>query len=82
LVVSAPLLGLGLLMICAGALLVWYSYRGGEGRVETRAAGVFFFGPIPIVFGGGRRMFAVVAALVVLLFVLSLVLSQPGSFWG
>ena len=82
---SSSLLFLGLLMVGAGVLLVWFSYRPQEGgrRLEGRATGVFFIGPVPIVVGGeGGWRLAGVVALIVFVFVVAVAVSQPGVIGG
>jgi len=82
--VSSSLLFLGLLMVGAGVLLVWFSYRPRERRrFEGRATGVFFIGPVPIVVGGeGGWRLAGFVALIVFVFVVAVVVSQPGVIGG
>ena len=82
--VSSSLLFLGLLMVGAGVLLVWFSYRPREGRrFEGRATGVFFIGPVPIVVGGeGGWRLAGFVALIVFVFVVAVAVSQPGVISG
>lgn len=79
------MLFLGLLMVGAGVLLVWLSYRPREGRrrLEGSATGVFFIGPVPIVVGGeGGWRLAGVIALIVFAFVVAVAVSQPGVIGG
>jgi uncharacterized membrane protein len=81
--VSSMLL-LGLLMVGAGVLLVWFSYRPREGgRSGGRATGVFFIGPVPVVIGGeGGWRLAGFVALIVFVFVVAVAVSQPGVIGG
>ena len=81
---SSSLLLLGLLMVGAGVLLVWFSYRPREGRRSGgRAVGVFFIGPVPIVVGGeGGWRLAGFAVLIVFVFVVAVAVSQPGVIGG
>jgi uncharacterized protein (TIGR00304 family) len=79
--VSAPLLGLGLAMTFVGAILVLLSFRPREERgvAETRAAGVVFIGPIPIVFGGkGKWTLVFIALAIVVALLIATVAAQPG----
>ena len=72
-------------MVGAGVLLVWFSYRPREDgrRVEGRATGVLFIGPVPIVVGGeGGWRLAGVVALIVFVFVVAVAVSQPGVVGG
>jgi uncharacterized membrane protein len=82
--VSSSLLFLGLLMVGAGVLLVWFSYKPRDGRrVEGRATGVFFIGPVPIVVGGeGGWRLAGFVALIVFVFIVAVAVSQPGVIGG
>ncbi len=83
--VSSSLLFMGLLMVGAGVLLVWFSYRPREGRrrVQGRATGVFFIGPVPIVVSGeGGWRLAGVVALIVFVFIVTVAVSQPGVIGG
>ncbi|TRO49250.1 DUF131 domain-containing protein [Candidatus Bathyarchaeota archaeon] len=83
--VSSSLVFLGLLMVGIGVLLVWFSYRPREGgrHAEGRVTGVFFIGPVPIVVGGeGGWRLAGVVALIAFVFVVAVVVSQPGVMGG
>ena len=83
--VSSSFVFLGLLMVGVGVLLVWFSYRPHERgrRADGRVTGVFFIGPIPIVVGGeGGWRLAGVVALIVFVFVVAAVVSQPGVIGG
>ena len=83
--VSSSLLFVGLLMVGAGVLLVWFSYRPREGRrrVQGRATGVFFIGPVPFVVSGeGGWRLAGVVALIVFVFIVTVAVSQPGVIGG
>ena len=81
---SSILLLLGLMMVGAGVLMVWFSYRPREGgRAGGRATCVFFIGPVPIVVGGeGGWRVAGFVALIVFVFVVAVAVSQPGVFGG
>ena len=59
------ILGLGILLILAGCLAMQREFSDGEVRHESK--GVIFIGPIPIVWGLGRRGWLVAGAIGVIL---------------
>lgn len=71
-VVSTPVLALGLALTAVGTamLLLSLRLRGNKRDVEHRGRGVILIGSIPIIFGGNRRLLAIgiaVAAVIALL---------------
>ncbi|MHA2378800.1 MAG: TIGR00304 family membrane protein [Candidatus Thorarchaeota archaeon] len=62
----------GIILIVAGILLSWLT-TSEEQQVQRRSKGVVFIGPIPIVWGFGRRGWYVAGAIAIILFLLYVV---------
>ncbi|MHA2141832.1 MAG: TIGR00304 family membrane protein [Candidatus Thorarchaeota archaeon] len=61
-------LGLGIILIVAGCVAGWRSPEDSDKEARRESKGVILIGPIPIVWGFGRRGWLVAGAIGVILF--------------
>jgi uncharacterized protein (TIGR00304 family) len=82
--VAFSLIILGLTLTAVGTVMLLLSLRldKRESKSEHRGLGVILIGPIPFIFGGVRKAFMVVFALVALLVILGLAVSTNPSVIG
>jgi len=82
--IAFHLILLGLTLTTVGTVILLHSLQldKRDSKSEHRGLGVIFVGPIPFIFGGVRRAYMVVFALVALLLILVLALSTNPSVIG
>lgn len=82
--VVSSLIILGVALTVIGTVMLLLSFRPDErkGKSEHRGLGVIFIGPIPLIFGGGRKAFMVFLALASLIAILLLAASTSPSVIG
>jgi len=82
--VAFPLIILGLTLTAVGTVILLHSLQldKRESKSEHRGLGVILVGPIPFIFGGVRKAFMVIFALVALLLILVLAMSTNPSVIG